>query len=298
MRDAYKRQASLMLKILPEVAREKELALHGGTAINLFHRNMPRLSVDIDLTYIPFTDTREIDLEDIRSKLAGIKGRLLKTMPDIRFVDQVRADEELKLLCYLAGATVKVEVNQINRGIIGEPEMLMLCENAQMMFDVFCEMQLVPKSQLWGGKIIAALDRQHPRDMFDLLGLINNDGYTDEIHTGFLFSLLSSKRPIHEILNPSPIDQSVVFASQFSGMTNQSFSYDEFEAVRENLIRTVNEKLTLAEKKFLVSFANGNPIWNTVNYSMFPGVKWRLYNIEILKKNYKAKFVEQLNLLD
>lgn len=298
MKDIYKRQVSLMLKILPEVAKEKKLALHGGTAINLFHRNMPRLSVDIDLTYIPFTDARENDLKDIRSILTGIKERILKTIPGIRFEDQARADEELKLICSLTGATVKIEVNQINRGIIGIPEIMMLCENAQLMFDVFCEIQLVPQSQLWGGKIIAALDRQHPRDMFDIRGLINNTGYTDEIHAGFLFSLLSSKRPIHEILKPSLIDQSVVFTGQFSGMTDQSFSYNEFESVRENLIKTVNEMLTLREKKFLLSVASGNPEWNTLNYSMFPGIKWKLYNIEILRKNHKTKFLEQLNLLE
>lgn len=44
MKDAYKKQASLLLDILPEVAKESIFALHGGTAINLFCLNMPRLS--------------------------------------------------------------------------------------------------------------------------------------------------------------------------------------------------------------------------------------------------------------
>jgi len=298
LKDIYKKQVSLLLKVLPDVANEKRLALHGGTAINLFHQNMPRLSVDIDLTYIPFSNVRENDLQDIRSILAGIKTRLLKTKQDIQFDDQGRADEELKLLCRYSGATIKIEVNQINRGIIGEPVMMMLCENAQLMFDVFCEIQTVPESQLWGGKIIAALDRQHPRDLFDIRYLLNTKGYTDEIHTGFLFSLLGSKRPFHEILNPSRVDQSVVFASQFSGMTNQPFLYEEFESVRENLIRTVKEKLTLPEKEFLMSYAKGEPVWNNFNYSMFPGIKWKLFNIDVFKKNQKAKFFKHLILLE
>lgn len=50
--DTYKRQVNLLLKILPEIAKESVLALHGGTAINLFLREMPRLSVDADLTYV------------------------------------------------------------------------------------------------------------------------------------------------------------------------------------------------------------------------------------------------------
>lgn len=56
MNSHYKNQVALLLSILPEVAKEKDLAVHGGTAINLFVRNMPRLSVDIDLTYIPVRD--------------------------------------------------------------------------------------------------------------------------------------------------------------------------------------------------------------------------------------------------
>lgn len=53
---SYKQQVSLLLSVLPEVAKESCFALHGGTAINLFVRDMPRLSVDIDLTYLPLED--------------------------------------------------------------------------------------------------------------------------------------------------------------------------------------------------------------------------------------------------
>ena len=54
--ETYKKQIRLLLDVLPEIAKESTLALNGGTAINLFLRDMPRLSVDIDLTYIPFDD--------------------------------------------------------------------------------------------------------------------------------------------------------------------------------------------------------------------------------------------------
>jgi hypothetical protein len=53
---AYKKQVALLLSVLPEVGKEECFALHGGTAINLFVREMPRLSVDIDLTYVPIED--------------------------------------------------------------------------------------------------------------------------------------------------------------------------------------------------------------------------------------------------
>jgi hypothetical protein len=42
-----------LIRVLPSIAEEACFALKGGTAINLFVRDMPRLSVDIDLTYLP-----------------------------------------------------------------------------------------------------------------------------------------------------------------------------------------------------------------------------------------------------
>lgn len=298
MGDRYRGQVLLLLKILPEVAKEKNFALHGGTAINLFYQDMPRLSVDIDLTYIPFSDDREHDLHEIRTMLARIKERLRKTIPLIRFEDQNRADEDLKLLCILNRAMIKVEVNQINRGIMYAPVNMVLCGKAQQLYDVFCEVQVVHKGQLWGGKIVAALDRQHPRDIFDVKNLLNKVGYSDEIHTGFLFCLLSSNRPLHEILNPILIDHQEVFNSQFSGMTDEPFLYEEFEAVRKNLIKTVNVKLTPLDKEFLFAFAQGEPQWDRVDYSMFPGIKWKLLNINKLKKINQLKFIAQLRDLE
>jgi predicted nucleotidyltransferase component of viral defense system len=65
----YKAQVDLLLTILPQVAKEKSLALKGGTAINLFVREMPRLSVDIDLTYTSIADDRETALKNISDAL-------------------------------------------------------------------------------------------------------------------------------------------------------------------------------------------------------------------------------------
>lgn len=72
MNEAYKKQAELMLSVLPEVAKEQCFAMHGGTAINLFVRDMPRLSVDIDLTYVEI-DSREVALLAINEGLASKK---------------------------------------------------------------------------------------------------------------------------------------------------------------------------------------------------------------------------------
>jgi len=293
----YRNQVALLLRILPVIAREKDFALHGGTAINLFYHNMPRLSVDIDLTYIPFGN-RTTDLALIRSKLLSIGERLRKTIPNIRVKAPVEVDDELKLFCSIPEAAVKVEVNTINRGIAGVPVLRSLCHGAQELFDSFCEIQVVPDAQLFGGKIVAALDRQHPRDLFDLKKMFESTGYTENIHQGFLFCLLSSKRPIHEILKPSPINQSSALENHFTGMTDEKFTYDMFESTRSQLIKSIYSRLTLKDKKLLMSFVNGNPVWPNTDYSVYPGVRWKLLNINKLKKADNKKFSMKLTQLE
>ena len=297
MEDTYKRQVALLLDILPDIAEERNFAMHGGTAINLFHLDMPRLSVDIDLTYIPFSSDRDKDLENIRISLESVKMRLKKRIPIIRFFDQQRASEGLKLICSTSDATVKIEVNQINRGLIADSCTRILCNQAQKIFDRFCEITTVSTGQLWGGKVNAAIDRQHPRDLFDMRNLLNETGYTDEIKTGFLFFLLCGNRPFHELLNPKRLDQRTVFGSQFRGMTNQPFSYEEFEETREQVISEINKSLTDKDKAFLLAFTKGEPTWDDIDYSMFPAIRWKLFNIQKLRTNNPSKYQEQIELL-
>jgi len=296
MNEAYKKQVALLLRILPEVFAEKNFALHGGTAINLFEQNLPRLSVDVDLTYTTFSD-RNQDLKTIRLLLENLKTRIQKRIPSIRFSNPIVASENLKLICSTSEATVKIEVNQINRGLIGESRLMLLCQNAQAEFDSFCEMSVVSAKQLWGGKIVAALDRQHPRDLFDINNLLTVTGFTEDIKSGFIFFLLCSKRPIHELLNPQLINHEAVFSSQFKGMTDQPFTYKEYEAVRTLLIDTIHKSLTKDDKEFLMTFVNGEPTWGKVNYSLYPSIKWKSMNIDNLKRTNPDKFQEQIALL-
>ncbi len=155
----------------------------------------------------------------------------------------------------------------------------------------------MPKSQLYGGKLVAALDRQHPRDLFDVKKMFEIHGYSKEIHKGFVFCLLSSNRPFHEILKPKLIDQKTVIESQFNGMTNELFTYEMFHEVRSVLIETVNFNLSPDDKKLLISFTEGNPLWQNHNYMAFPGVQWKLLNINKLKNENIKKYTQQLNKL-
>jgi hypothetical protein len=141
--------------VLPYVNNTGVFALHGGTAINLFHDEMPRLSVDIDLTYLPVVN-RETDLNAIKANLEEMADVLRRVVPGIQITNPSHNLGEYKLFCNLKGVQVKIEVNTINRGVIGDIENRLLCVTAQKKFDLFFEMTIVPKNQLYGGKMVAA----------------------------------------------------------------------------------------------------------------------------------------------
>jgi len=289
----YKPQVALLLSVLPEMAKEECFALHGGTAINLFVREMPRLSVDIDLTYIPLED-RKTSFENINDALARIKGNVEAVVLNAKVIHK---PIELKLQISNGIAQIKVEVNQGIRGIIEEPVNMQLCERAQEAFDAFCEIQVVPSGQLHGGKICAALDRQHPRDLFDVKSLLDNEGFNDEIKKGFLFGLLSSKRPLYELLYPNLLDQRSAMANQYEGMSEEGFTYEDFEKTRNRLIKTIHESLTNEDKKFLLNFEKGAPDWEVYDFKDFPAVQWKQQNLQKLKEGNPQKHQEQIGFL-
>lgn len=293
MEKRYRQQVKLLLAVLPEVAKENCFALHGGTAINLFVRNMPRLSVDIDLTYLPIED-REISFKHIAEALERIKRNIEKVVPDVRIVPRYDAG---KLQISGNKVDVKLEVNLVNRGAISEPKEMPLCEKAQIEFEAFCTIPVVPIGQLFGGKIVAALDRQHPRDLFDIKYMLEKEGFTKEIKEGFLLCLLCSDRPINEVITPNFQDQRSALANQFSGMADEAFTYEEYENVRQKLVETIHAHLTDQDKEFLLSVKNVTPDWSIYDFQRFPSINWKLQNLQKLKDKNSYKHKEQYEAL-
>ena len=292
-RQKYKDQVKLLLNVLPEVVEEKCFGLHGGTAINLFVRDMPRLSVDIDLTYLPIED-RSTTLSNVNKALERIKNAIEKSLPSVQVTHIIDSG---KLLVRSKRKEIKIEVNLIGRGVISDITKMPLCDRAQSEFDVFVVFPIVPLGQLYGGKICAALDRQHPRDLFDVKYLLENEKFSDEVKHGFLLSLISSDRPINEVVVPSFQDQRQAMKNQFSGMAEEEFSYDEFERVREDLIQVVRMGLTDEDKSFLLSIKDADPDWGFYDFERFPAVQWKLQNLIKLKKNNPKKHKEQYEAL-
>jgi len=286
----YVQKVELLLRLMPIVTEEGVFAVHGGTAINLFLKDLPRYSVDIDLTYIPLSD-RNSSLTDINLHLQSICEKAKKAFKGMHIVPNYSTS---KLLCEYQGKQVKVEVNQIKRGIVGGEVVTMpLSEKAQSEFGLYCEAKIVPLTQLYGGKIAAALSRQHPRDLFDVKYM---DVTLAECREGLIFSLLGSDRPIHESFAPRLIDQRKTITNQFAGMTDIPFSYEEFETTRHKLITDVNQLMTKEDKQFIISFESGKPQWDGYEFEYFknyPSVKWKQFNLEKLGKQNSLKLEEK-----
>lgn len=289
MNELYKKQVALLIRIMPSVYKITDFAVHGGTAINLFYRNMPRYSVDIDVTYIPIQE-REESLKSINALLIELKKMIDKSIPGVRVTHKPNV---LKLLCVIHGATVKIEINGIKRGLVGATEDKNLCDKAQTEFNMNCKARIVSFSQLYGGKISAALSRQHPRDIFDCK-YMPLDSF-ENVKDGLIFCLLGSDKPILESLQPNLIDQQDALENQFKGMTDLPFTYEDYKTTRMELIDKVNNSLNEVDKTFFLSFEQGEPEWDRCcagDLSNYPSVKWKLQNIRYLKETNPEKFKE------
>lgn len=120
LRDRYTRQVRLLVRLLPIVAREPAFALKGGTAINLFIRNLPRLSVDIDLMFLPTHDRPE-ELTEIDAAMRRIAAAVRPEVSGANVTEQVREEAVLRLLVSAEQAQVKIEVSPVLRGVVHEP---------------------------------------------------------------------------------------------------------------------------------------------------------------------------------
>ena len=301
MNDIYKSQFKLLLQIIPFITEEPEFALKGGTAINLFVQDLPRLSVDIDLSYLPFDD-RQQALYKITNLLEKIKKQIKHKFPKITIQPAPHRDGyNAKLICISPeGFRVKIEVNTVMRGHIFKIRLLPCVDKVVKEFETYTEARILSHADLYGSKMCAALDRQHPRDLFDIYYLLKNEGITKDVKIGFIASLLSHKRPIHEVLSPTFIDQKQVYENQFKGMTLVPFSYKDFELTRSRFIGELNKSFEDNDKEFLLSFKSGNPKWSLISEPLLkklPAVQWKLKNLKKLIESNPAKHQRQYETL-
>ncbi|HUD90061.1 nucleotidyl transferase AbiEii/AbiGii toxin family protein [Sphingobium sp.] len=281
--EQYRDQVRLLLDVLPLVMAEPVFALKGGTAINLFEWDLPRLSVDIDLTYLPIHD-RAQSLRAISEALARIKADIERRLPPTR-VPQTRQGQEgmeVKLNCQRGKTQIKVEVNPTLRGHLLPLRDLPCSDQVQERFEAFVEARCLSHGELFGGKICAALDRQHPRDLFDVKRLLDAEGLVDEVRHGFVGALVSHGRPVAELVSPSRKDQSATFKAQFEGMPFEPFTYEDHVETLDRLVQTIHASLDADDRQFLRSFEAGDPEWESFPLPAvreLPAPQFKLMNI-------------------
>jgi hypothetical protein len=293
LKQKFNDQVRLLLLVLPEVAKETCFALKGGTAINLFVRDFPRLSVDIDLIYIG-DEQRDEALRLTEEALYRIQIGIEKKFPDIKTHPSSRdgLNRDIKLFVTQNQTQIKIEANPVIRGTLFPVEMRPLSPKAADLFETEFEIQIASISDLYGGKIAAALDRQHPRDLFDIKLLSENEGISEDTKDGFIMYLLSHKRPPHEILYPTQKDMHELLKNEFEGMSSIDFNYEDFETTRDWLIKEVDSLITKRDRDFLVSFFDGSPDWQLFKFpeaQNLPAVKWKLQNLNKMDKAKKSQ---------
>ena len=295
--ERYRRQVELLIETLPFVAAEKDFALKGGTAINLFVRDMPRLSVDIDLTYLPVAP-RPASLAAINAAMKRLGAAVRAGLPATRVSDVVNRAEDIitKLTVQRGDAQIKIEVTPVLRGCVFAPERRPVRPRVEDVFG-FAETQVVSFSDLYAGKIVAALDRQHPRDLFDVRDLLANEGISDDLRRAFIVYLISHDRPIAEVAVPRRKDIRNEFQKGFEGMTEEAVSIDELINAREELIAQVAGAMPREHRDFLIGFKRGEPQWELLGVpgaADLPAVRWKQINLNKLSPENRAELVAQL----
>lgn len=294
-REPYAAQVALLVRVLPHVAAEEVFALKGGTAINLFYRDLPRLSVDIDLTYLPIKDRAE-SLADINAAMDRLVTSIEKRVKGVK-AQRIEGGGggATRVAVRLGSAEIKIETSPVTRGVIHPPKLMTVSDAVQDEFG-FSETQVVSFVDLYGGKLHAALDRQHPRDLFDVKLLYEHEGLTDALFQSFLIYVACSPRPAHELLNPNLADLEKSYAQEFLGMTKDTVSLDALIDVRARLIADIHSRLDGAAQVFLLSLQDATPDFDTIGLPQaadLPAVKWKLLNLQKLITENPAKHAEQ-----
>lgn len=299
MNQLYLDTARLLVQVAPLVFSDGMFALKGGTAINLFIRDMPRLSVDLDLVFPDYSQPRDEALARINEAIRGATERLRArgfqthtlAAPDVG---------ETKLLVRRGGIEVKIEVNFVMRGTVNPVRSAALSPAARDSLLADLELPVVSLEDVYGGKLVAAMDRQHPRDLFDVMQLLAHEGITPGIRRAFVVYLASHNRPVHEVLFPTLRNIEQEYERNFKGMTAEPVELAALLAARERMLHELQSGLDANERGFLLSLVEGNPQWpllGIAHLDQLPGIRWKLQNLSQLRQKSPKKFDAQVEML-
>lgn len=279
----YLDRVALLVRILPLLRTEPGFALKGGTAINLFEHGLPRLSVDIDLTWLPAREF-ETDVQDINDALARLADRLAAPPYGLQVQRSAVAGAATihRLIVRQHRTVVQIETTPVMRGTVHPVRQLNLHPDVERRFGS-AQVQVMDFRDLYGGKLCAALSRQHPRDLFDIGLLMNSGGLDTALWQTFLVYLTASPKPAAEMLAPAePKGFAGIFASHFEGMTRDPVTAQELLGTRTNLLARVRELLDDSAIAFLESVEEERPDFGLIGLphaAELPGIRRKLQNL-------------------
>lgn len=295
MNKTYLDTARMLIQVAPAIFKSDIFALKGGTAINLFIRDMPRLSVDLDLDFSDHRVPREQALQQIGAALNAASEELRERGFDVR-IRAANDAPETKLEAKRDNITIKVEANIVIRGTVNPSANRSLTAKAQDILQANIDIPVTSVGDVYGGKLVAALDRQHPRDLFDVMQLYEHDGITHAIRRAFVIYLASNDRPVHEVLSPKLRDISLDYDGAFKGMTAEPVELNTLLAIRDRLIQDIRKTLDENERRFLISMVAASPQWELLGIPHaheLPALQWKMMNLERLRDKNPKKFSRQ-----
>jgi len=295
MNQDYVDTVRLLLAVAPAIFRPPRFALKGGTALNLFVQDMPRLSVDIDVVFTDHTLDRETALWAIAADLRSIKSAI-SVMGHRADLPTTKGGDEVKLIIDGNGVRVKVEVNFVFRGTVLPVVQRPLISTAQDVFTTDITLPVLDTAELYGGKLVAAMDRQHPRDIFDILKMIERFGWQPSFVDCFVAYLAGHNRPVYEVLFPNKLPLEPAFTNEFAGMTRDGVTLDLLEQTQERLIGQLPRALSTSHREFLLSLVRAEPAWKLMPFNHLqhlPAIQWKLLNLRKLKSRDATRFSAQ-----
>jgi len=301
MNESFLNAVRLLLAVAPAVFRPPLFALKGGTAINLFVRDMPRLSVDLDLVTVDYAASREDALGAVSAALESIRSEIVEDLGLRCEPGAMSEGPEVKLFIERDRTRIKVEVNHVFRGTVLPSVKRPLVESAQDIFFTDIELPVLHPDELYGSKLVAAMDRQHPRDFFDALCLFDEEGLTAGVIESFVCYLAGHNRPVHEVLFGNEIDIGSAFANEFDGMTRNPVSLDDLLNIRRRLFAELPAALTAEQRAFLLGLVKGEPDWSLMtcpHLRELPSIRWKLENLSRLQQANPKKFALQATELE
>ncbi len=287
---------TLLLQIVPRVFATDRLALKGGTAINLYLDDAPRLSVDLDLVFTQLGLSREDALAAISDEMRRIAVALSADGLEVRPV--VTADIGETGLVVSDGSTqVKVETNTVFRGTLLPPVVRSLSAGAAQWLSMDAPAPVLDRSEVFAGKFMAALDRQHPRDLYDVWRLYEGGPIEPGMISAFVIYLCGHNRPAHEVLDSPERLSAEDYERALVGMIRGDVPpLAALLASRAQLRRDIVQGISESDRAFIAGFFAGEPDWSLLPYphaGELPALAWKLRNLETLRSKRPDEFDRQ-----